>query len=490
MFSDFSLNVNLDQTNVKNLQTLWNRKSGELLYSDNGQLKVMGLFQKIHYKLSQSYREQINTTLSKTVSKLTIEMKKDSIEGNRAEDFISELFFKKLSRLSRQVYKREISENMAALLARRIKLAEGEIPSEASKLYVEAYHGAKLWARLGNFEALSGSSGSYRIIKGKVTKNDGVEEKESTLGIFKPADEDTLAEGNRKTIQKIKRWLLNSLASPFKGSLFDTVAGQAYVAEAATKLVESHVLEAVEEYLKKDGIDTKLQALLKNLILITDTHIGKMGFSEQPEKVGSFQLWVQEPHKEASQALGLKKNYQPYFLGSTPSLDELKAKVPPELFDLLVIIDYLTANSDRHGENWFITEDKNGNGTGIRLIDGGWSMSPKHPTWWDKPELEKQYLWQNLALSEEKFTDFGQHVIHYLSANKKRLKNAVKALYDQHLVNDLNKNEERINRMMERLEVIAQLGKSATKKELAQIQLEKEIKRLLLELSLQPTVVK
>ena len=474
MLVNYNIKINLEDNGKHNLQMLWDRKKGEHLYSDKGQLKVMGFCQNLWYVLSQSYRDKINATLTKTVSALTLDIKKGVIEGDQAEEFIAELFFKKLSYLSTRIYKRELSDHTVDILTKQIKMDNDELPKTASKLYLQAYQSAKLWARLGNFEALTGCSGSYRVIKGKVLTAEGNEDKALTSGIFKPSEEDTLAEGNPKTAQKIKRWLLNNIAWAFKGSLFDTVAGQAYVAEAATKVVETHLLQAVQAYLKTDGIDEKLHSLLNNLTLVTDTHVGKMGFSHHSERVGSFQLWVQEEHEEASHALGLKQNYQPYFLGKKPSLDELKAQVPAELFDLLVIIDYLTANSDRHGGNWFVVKDNNGKVTGIRLIDGGWSMAPKHPTAWDTPELGKQYLWQNLHLAKEKFTDLGRFVIQYMSKNQTALKTEINDLYNQHFVNE-TKNKDRVDRMLERLEVMSLLEKNCTKVELAQIRTAKEI---------------
>lgn len=479
LMTDYKIKINLDERSQHNLDVLWNRKGGERLYSDeSGMLTKMSFCQRLFYRISKSYRDDVNQQLSKTISNLTLDISKKTIDGDQSEAFISDLFFHKLSRLSRHVYKRDLTEYVVNILTDKLKLEDEKIPKDASASYATAYKSAKLWARLGNFEALTGCSGSYRIIQGKILKNDGLEEADATLGIFKPAEEDTLAEGNRKMAQRIKRFLIGTVGIPFKGSLFDTVAGQAYVAEAATKIVERHVLQAVKGYLKTHEVSKELQGLLDKLVLVPDTQVGKIGLGNKAERSGSFQMWVQEAHQEASHFFGVKENYQKGFLKSNPSLEELKAKMPTELFDLLVIIDYLTANSDRHGGNWFVIPDKEGVAKEIRLIDGGWSMAPKHPTAWSKPELGKQYLWQHLALAEEGFSDLARFVIEDLLKNQDALQADMDNLYNQHFPKEADKNKNRVDRMLERLEVM-NLKQDSTKQALAKIRTETEIKQAL-----------
>lgn len=488
-----------------NLQALWNRKSGGKFHvTSNGQLKTMGLWQRLKYTCSNQYRTQVQQAVKRSIKDITdnitkLNFKQDSILNK--DQFITDMFFQKLAPLSTKVYTRDLKKSLITDLSSQI--AAEAMEKSTTQDYKDNYAQAKLWAKLGNIESLGGASGSYCIIQGQILDPSGnpIEVKKS-LGIFKPSDEEPLASSNTRICQKIKRWLLNVpvLSKPFRGSLLKTVAGQAYLAEAATKIVERFVVDAASEYVQvhPDDIDARLQGNQEWLKLVTDTQVANIDLRGKGARKGSFQLWVQETHSEASQFFGVNELYQKgnnsalkRLLGSflpikkktQPSLLELRKKIPSELFDLLAIMDYATGNGDRHANNWFVmhSEDKNQDAKGVRLIDGGQSMAPEHPGMFTYQELHNRYLWRNLALSREHFTPLGAFIITKLNdpACQKQLLDEIQSLYTNHQPNEAVTTLKRLNRMKDRLAVMQYCSqKSKTKFELAHIRTHWDIKKV------------
>lgn len=505
---NFNFAEQFSKEDRSNLKTLWNRKKGELLYSTaDGKLKSMWIWQRIAYSLSSSYRDAVQQGVKRAIQNLTDHIDGVSFKESEAKEgvaltkdtFITELFFKKLAPLSRHVFSRNLQESVIQVLTPKIQVAADEIGPNATEKYKQVYPIAKLWAKLGNIEPLGGASGSYKIIRGEVTQSNGQVIAKESLGIFKPFDEEPLAPSNNRTLQKIKKFFLKiPLSGPIRGSLLKTVAGQAYLAEATAKIVERHVVEAIKEFLAQPNanLDDRLKAGQEWLKLVTDTQVAHLDLrGKEEERAGSFQLWVQETHKEACQFLGMNEFYKKEsgsFFGSTiasliadirglqPSAADLKRVLPAELFDLLVIIDYAIGNGDRHGFNWFIVHDQNNQVNGIRLIDGGQAMAPEHPGYFSFMELHKRYLWRNLGLSKEGFTDLGKFVINKLHdhAFQQTLKGEIQALYNKHQPNDQNTTQNRLTRFSERLEVMHRY-KDRTKVELGAVRTHRDFNRAL-----------
>lgn len=497
-----SCNRQITTIDKDNLNVLWQRKSGEKLYAfTNDKLKVMGLWQRCKYCFSSSFRASVQTDVKRVIKNLTDNI--DAVEFTpesrcTKEQFIAQLFLTKLAPLSQTIFSRYLKESVIKILAEKVSLEikEKEIGESASEEYRKMYRDIKLWAHLGNLESLGGASGSYKIIQGKKLNAQGEAiDKEYALGIFKPSDEEPLAPNNNRTMQKIKRWLLSFpvFSKPFRGSLLKTVGGQAYLAEVSTKITERYVLNAVHEYCgdKRNLLDARL---LRNgdwqQQLVPDTQVANLNLRGNGKRVGSVQLWIQEAPKDARTFFEVNEIYQrgdlpawkrflgsflPISKGTKPPLEELKGKLPPELFDLLVIMDYATGNGDRHAENWFVMADKT-NVTGIRLIDGGQSMSPKHPRPWAFQELRNRYLWRNLKLSEEPFTPLGKFVIQRLQENVRALNAEIEGLYKKFQPNKDAITHARLNGMRDRLAVLDrfqqqdntkyQLGKTRTHRDI------------------------
>lgn len=453
-------------TDIHNLQMLWGKKSGEKLYVDeNNRLQKMGFFQKIPYSTSSGYQVKIQANVKKVIDELTAKIEiEENPERSKLEN-IQTLFFQKLSHLSRKVYSRTLSEKTYTLLLENENGTVNKI---------------NLWAKMGNFSSLGGSSGSYKIIQGKVIGKAGFNE-EKPLGIFKPSSEEVLSANNPKFMTRLKRLIHLTLLKPVSGSLFHTAAGQSYLAEVASKKVEQFVVRAVDDYLENSpNISESTKKLLTNIKLVPQTEVATLKLGQRKEEIGSFQVWVDDTSfDEAYKALGVRgDNYkQNHYFGKPLKLDEMKKDLPKELFELLVIIDYTTGNSDRHGKNWFIVYDENKNIAGIRLIDGGWSMAPDHPQNRLSPELTKQYIWKNLPHAEKTFSPSGQHVIAYLKEHQEVLAQDLEALYFGHSrFEDIDTDAKRIERMKERIEVLERYSEQGkTLRELANVRTEAEI---------------
>ncbi len=238
---------------------------------------------------------------------------------------------------------------------------------------------------------------------------------------------------------------------PFTKLAFATVGGQAYIAEAAATKVEKVVVAACKKYFES----IKKEAP-QNLEFVPETHIVTLPLGQKPARVGSFQLWVNAKHKTASEFLHTSRHY-----GCTQTAkDAMTGKLSDELFDIMVIIDYVTGNFDRHGDNWFILD----NAHGIRLIDGGWALAPAHPTGWNVAELSNQYLWKKLPFADSGFTELGKFVIHELSVNQAHLGDEISALYNGRLTD----GDKRVARMKERIQLLQKVKGSLTKRALAE----------------------
>jgi hypothetical protein len=488
----------------QNLQILWNRRRGEKFCTIDGKLVKMNLPRRIAYACSSQYRNLVQNGVRNAIRNLTDNI--DSINLNNdspisKEQLITDLFFQKLAPLSTKVYTRTLKEFVFNQLRPSAVGSIEEMEKTVSQEYSESYQEARLWAKLGNITSMGGASGSYRITQGLVIRGNGVAiiKDVKHLGIFKPSHEEPLAASNTRTCQKIKRWLLRVpiLSKPFRGSMLRTVGGQAYVAEAATKVVERYVIDAAKNYLSSNpnGIDPRLHG--KDwLKLVTDTQVATIDIRGKGERVGSFQLWVQEEHADASLFFGVNELYQngsrsawkrafgsflPIMKKSQPSIEFLKQKLPDELFDLLVIMDFVTGNGDRHADNWFVvhSDDAEKRAEGIRLIDGGQSMAPKHPTKWAYQELHNRYLWRNLALSREEFTPLGTYIIDELNKRELHLCQDVHRLYTIHQPNETGTTFDRLECMKDRIKIMAYCAEQKmTKAQLARIRTERDVARV------------
>lgn len=416
--------IGISEKQFTNLKTLCARKKGELLISREGTLVNMSILERLHLLISSTYRNKVNSELKNSITDLTQSL---NINENNC-NFITELFFEKLNHLSRNIYSRDLNEHTFTYLSNQIS-TESNIP-EYLKPTAKA---ATLFAKMGNFESGTGCSASYQIIQGKIgTQNS------KTLGIFKPSSGDTLGSENPKIFRKIMRKLNQIIPKYLIGNSINTVAGQAYASEVATNIVENYVT-------KKAGLQPNS--------LVPETFITKMQVKPtKGDEIGSFQLWIQEEHQNAQDALNSGFRYTK---GLQNWINDIKGKKitqpTKEQFELMVIIDFLTGNNDRHGENWFILPDGR-----IKLIDGGWSFSSSHPLSMLNLELRGLYLWRKLDISNDTFSEKSKDLIRSL-ANKEdfaKLKSDILELFNREFPDNSELNIKRVECMEERLKVL------------------------------------
>lgn len=409
-----------------NLKLIVNKEKGDKFISDNGIMRKMNLFERIFYSFSKGYRNNVNRDLRESIGLLTSHIS-NYHENTNVERFITRLFFEKMSHLSREIYTRDLNEVMLNKLLVKVSRADD---SEHVKM-------AKLFAKMGNVQTLDGASHSFRIIKGSHHA-----EEPMTIGIFKPSSGETMAETNPKFMQRLMRRIAVMLPYWLTGSLIKTVGGQAYVNEAATKLIEEYIMD---KYRNIKGINDAL-----TITLVPSTSIVTMGIGMKEEEKGSFQLWIQDKHQNAEDYLDVRHRYQTKLKNIFKSDGD--KFIQEDHFDLMVIIDYLTGNCDRHGKNWFILEDGS-----IKLIDGGWAMSPEHPESILAIELRNQYLWKKLKLADRPLTDNAKNLLRAIEDDKtgfENLKNGLLELYNRELPNSKFDNQQRVDRMVERLHVL------------------------------------
>lgn len=436
-----------------------------------GRLKKLDFFSKLFY--SKNKFNEIKNDLQNFTRSITINDK----TSDKEKEAIKKLFFETLPKLDskRKFYLRDISPTVLEFLKSQLHEVQqanqhNPVPLDENPALESVSKTAAVWAKMGSLvKSTSGSSTSYRIVEG------GGEGK--TLGIFKASVEEPLGSKNTKVAQRIKAIVLRCLPKSLVGSLFETAAGQGYVAEVVQKKVADRVIKILEN-LRNDLEFEQHQAIIDQMIqgLVPNTEIVNFSIGDQEEKVGSFQEWVDEEHQDAYKFFDLKnKNYQKKFFGNAASEQAL----PQEYFDMLVIIDYVTGNSDRHGENWFVLTDNAdpvNRVKGIRLIDGGWSMAPQPPQSKRAIELGNQYKWKNLPHANNQFSPLGQQVIQGLYQESIYIQQDIQNLYDSQPEEMFPKetNEKRVLAMVERLHVLNQLREGPIKT-LAEIRTHAEI---------------
>lgn len=404
---------------LEDAQLLAGRKKGDLYKVEDGHLKLMGFWDRLHYKIARCFlivglchcfgkhAERVRASVKNVIDTVT-----PLLNGDQAG--LTNFYFGNLSKLSRELYSRKLSDKSIAILSTTI--TETGIPAEATDDYRTALKVAKLQAKLGNFELLgNATSGSYCIF----------DEKEKRLGVCKFADEEQLALNNISWVQWMKRLVYQKL--PSGKILFKCVAGQAFVAEAAAYVVGKYIARA---FGKPDSS------------IVPETHAIKMPMPQKEDRNASFQLWVNEVHQFAREALNVKQNYKPLF--------KTVPNIPDELVDQVVIGDVIMGNMDRHGENWFyLPTDQE-----IRLIDGGHSFPPYHPRKSNWLLLRNMYLWRKLPQFQQPFSERGKTAIRILFSQMTNIKRDVQVLYDQYLPDKKGQNLKRVECLNARLSLL------------------------------------
>uniref|UniRef100_T1IIS3 Phosphatidylinositol 4-kinase type 2 n=1 Tax=Strigamia maritima TaxID=126957 RepID=T1IIS3_STRMM len=231
-----------------------------------------------------------------------------------------------------------------------------------------------------------GSSGSYFV----KDRNDKI------IGVFKPKDEEPYGRLNPKWT----KWM-HKLCCPCCFGRNCLVPNQGYLSEAGASLVDqklqlnivpkTKVVKLASEtfnYLPLDRAKARAKKNVSGRFPTIGRRFHRIGL---PPKVGSFQLFVTE-YKDADFWLRRFESEQ---------LPESAQKQFQFQFERLVVLDYITRNTDRGNDNWLIKYDKpevdSDRATGpddwdvvtvkepeikISAIDNGLAFPFKHPDSW------------------------------------------------------------------------------------------------------------
>ncbi|CAL1543163.1 unnamed protein product [Lymnaea stagnalis] len=184
-----------------------------------------------------------------------------------------------------------------------------------------------------------GSSGSYFVksTEGKI------------IAVFKPKDEEPYGHLNPKWT----KWM-HKLCCPCCFGRSCLVPNQGYLSEAGASLVDqklglnvvpkTKVVRLSSETFNYSAIDRAKARTKRNIykkVPIVGKHFNRIGL---PPKTGSFQLFV-NGFKDADYWLRRFDN---------EALPESTAKKFQNLFERVVVLDYIIRNTDRGNDNWLI----------------------------------------------------------------------------------------------------------------------------------------
>jgi len=222
-----------------------------------------------------------------------------------------------------------------------------------------------------------GSSGSYFC----KDRNGNI------VGVFKPKDEEPYGHLNPKWSKFFQRTCCPCCFG--RGCL---IANSGYISEASASLVD-----------QKLGLEVVPRTEIVSLASPTFSYrYFDRRRNPLPHKVGSFQIFVRG-YKDAIQFIKQMQADQ------MPEPIKLQFRLK---FERLVILDYITRNTDRGSENWLIkciipTEDEIGDPgfrrhyLNIAAIDNGLSFPFKHPDSW----RTYPFGWASLPAAQVPFSE-------------------------------------------------------------------------------------
>ncbi|KAL3865318.1 hypothetical protein ACJMK2_006935 [Sinanodonta woodiana] len=299
------------------------------------------------------------------------------------------------------------TEESSPLLASRVEHEYGNFQNHFpdDHEYQEIIRKAEEAIECGRYpeRIYQGSSGSYFVknIDGKI------------IGVYKPKDEEPYGQLNPKWT----KWL-HKLCCPCCFGRSCLVPNQGYLSEAGASLVDqklqlnivpkTKVVKLTSKTFNYTAIDRAKSTTKKNISERFPTVGKRFHRIGLPPKSGSFQLFV-TGYKDADYWLRRFDN---------EALPETTAKRFQQLFERLVVLDYIIRNTDRGNDNWLIkyeqasshmTTDKESDDwsmvenpeISIAAIDNGLAFPFKHPDEW----RAYPYHWTWLPQAKVPFSD-------------------------------------------------------------------------------------
>ncbi len=444
---------NQKELDSHNLNKIFTRKNGCLFYVENNKLRRMSLFQKIFYLIGRIFLRPIFLKEQLKVKNIITDLT-NRIES-KDKEFLTKLFFKKLSRLSEKVFDRsEINSSAVGVL-------RGDIENSYDVLKIKEKvdnHSKGLWYYFSskvrkdyNYKDNNLKRFQDILIKTRLSLALGVRpvkppgysktylikdfKDKRYISIFKPAVGDSLSIQAPFFLTRWQNRLFHKMG--FGGSIYKHVAGKCYIAEKASFVVD--------------------EVLQTGCIPPTDiVSLDQRVYRRHKPKYrkGSLQLFARNAI-EAKEFFKMNKRYQRVPLRAKRRISQQERELLCQLFDKLAGIDVITGNLDRHAENWLLKFDEKDRNIikDIVLIDGGMAFSPSHgnSSW----ERAKQYFWakQNFFLANRRFSKQGKEIIKKAYLNRKILYNQVLFTYVEE--GDKEKiAKRRAEKMVERIEML------------------------------------
>lgn len=269
-----------------------------------------------------------------------------------------------------------------------------------------------------------GSSGSYFV-----KNQDG-----KIIGVFKPKDEEPYGRLNPKWT----KWM-HRLCCPCCFGRSCLIPNQGYMSEAGASLVDQklglnvvpktkivYLASETFNYLRIDIEKARAKKLVSERFPKVGRRFNRIGL---PPKVGSFQTFV-EGYKDADQLL---RRFE------TEPLTEEAAQEFQHKFEKLVILDYITRNTDRGNDNWLIKAEKSATSSDaadsseiegqskidIAAIDNGLAFPFKHPDSW----RTYPYHWAWLPYAKVPFSQRSKELVLPLLSEKNFVQDLSDDLY-------------------------------------------------------------
>ncbi|MBN8828263.1 MAG: hypothetical protein J0H68_06105 [Sphingobacteriia bacterium] len=387
---------------------------------DNGLVNPVTIKEGLISKKPAFGRKASSKELKNIINEIITELNNPNELTKLDDNQLKTLFFDKLALLPSEIFDRslikgELKNRLEGFIEIDQDIKDFVAPTDD---YKKEYKKAKFCAALGCFEMNSVGVSDSLIIYDPFEKNDN--NKHPNLGIYKPPASDPLSKENMHLGQIIKRLVLLYVNAIYKllgykenMNVFHTVAGTSYLNEVATSVIDKEVQKALVGK-EKEGLDLSS--------FVPETQIGRFDIPGKGKTIGSFQLWAKGAITMGDRYLGTDINYN-------KRKGQDQKQLPPELFDALVIISYISGDADKKGDNWLVNE--NNGKTGIQLIDGAWSMHPFFLESIFSPEAAKQHHWKKMQNSDNNLSELGKETIIKLWASREGLAKNIKAFYMQ-----------------------------------------------------------
>lgn len=296
---------------------------------------------KPELKEDKEFKKELSDEIQKLKKKVaSLEAKKASLHNEKKaledllkrKDIVSVRNAKKAKVKAKQKKIDSITEDIKTNKAIIAKLERKLALQKADRRINKVKFAYELGIKMKPVDA--GMSGTYfaKDYKGKIK------------GVFKPAAQESMTGDSPKLKERIKKTIIKML--PIRDPAAPFHAKEGYLAEAMTTTLAKHL----------------------RFRTVPAAKVTVLSAGNLKDAKGSFQVFAKNTTAAEDTVLKLKKT-------------EIEKTLSPEEIEELFLIDFLTYNRDRHGQNWLVSEPNPVTGKRtISLIDHGLSFPKQHPS--------------------------------------------------------------------------------------------------------------